>query len=79
MKPFLLGVLLMLVGAVLIWWSLSDVAKKANEEAGHDDEGTVCIQVITPAKNPETGEVVEYPTPCDVPDGWEIVQPNVTE
>ncbi len=29
-----------------------------------------CIQVITAAKNPETGECREFPTPCDVPEGW---------
>jgi len=31
-----------------------------------------CPQVITPATSP-TGECKEFPTPCDVPDGWEIV------
>jgi hypothetical protein len=30
----------------------------------------VCIQVITPARNPLTGECRVFPTPCDVPDGW---------
>lgn len=34
------------------------------------DKGVVCIQVITPAKNPATGECREFPTPCDVPSGW---------
>ncbi|MFC4158500.1 hypothetical protein [Chitinimonas lacunae] len=29
-----------------------------------------CIQVITPAYNPLTGECREFPTPCDVPFGW---------
>lgn len=33
----------------------------------------VCIQVITSAKNLETGEIKEFPTPCDVPLGWEAV------
>ena len=37
------------------------------------DNGTACIQVITPARNPDTGEVVDFPTPCDVPEGWETV------
>ncbi|MDP3918198.1 MAG: hypothetical protein Q8Q30_03430 [Candidatus Woesebacteria bacterium] len=36
-------------------------------------EPPVCIQVITPAKNPKTGECKEFPTPCDVPAGWEKV------
>ncbi len=30
-----------------------------------------CIQAITPAKNPETGECRQFPTPCEVPRGWE--------
>jgi len=33
-----------------------------------------CIQVITPAKNIKTGEVRDFPTPCDVPDGWEVIR-----
>lgn len=38
----------------------------------HDegDAARVCIQVITSAKNPATGEIKDFPTPCDVPDGW---------
>ena len=32
-----------------------------------------CIQVITPAKNPQTGECQEFATPCDMPKGWEEV------
>lgn len=35
--------------------------------------GRVCIQVITPARNPGTGECKEFPTPCDVPKDWEKV------
>lgn len=30
-----------------------------------------CIQVITFAEDPATGECVEFPNPCVVPDGWE--------
>ena len=29
-----------------------------------------CIQVITYAINPETGQCCVYPNPCVVPDGW---------
>lgn len=35
----------------------------------------VCIQVITPARDPQTRETREFPTPCDVPEGWEVI-PN---
>ncbi|OGN08302.1 MAG: hypothetical protein A2750_00585 [Candidatus Yanofskybacteria bacterium RIFCSPHIGHO2_01_FULL_45_42] len=34
--------------------------------------GQYCIQVITQAFNPQTGDVVDFPTPCDVPKGWEV-------
>lgn len=33
----------------------------------------ICAQVITPAKDPDTGVVTDFPTPCDVPDGWIII------
>jgi hypothetical protein len=31
-----------------------------------------CIQVITYATNPATGQCCVYPNPCVVPDGWQI-------
>jgi len=34
------------------------------------DKNKICVQVITPAKNPVTGECKEFPSPCDVPSGW---------
>lgn len=44
-----------------------------------DDEPIVCIQVITKARNPQTGEVKEFPTPCDVPEGWKLIQEDILE
>ncbi|MDO8495886.1 MAG: hypothetical protein Q7S43_00325 [bacterium] len=32
-----------------------------------------CIQVITRARQPKSGEIRDFPTPCDVPDGWEKI------
>jgi hypothetical protein len=32
----------------------------------------ICAQVETEATNPETGNCVVFPTPCDVPDHWEL-------
>ncbi len=37
------------------------------------EEEQICAQVITPAKDPDTGLVTDFPTPCDVPDGWIII------
>ena len=31
----------------------------------------ICIQIIAEARNPNTGETRTFPTPCDVPEGWE--------
>lgn len=38
------------------------------------EEGSMCAQVITPARNPETGEIKEFGTPCDVPEGWDTLE-----
>lgn len=40
---------------------------------GPNEPPLVCAQVITPAKNPLTGECKEFPTPCDVPSDWQRV------
>jgi len=42
---------------------------------------TVCIQVIQPAINQQTGECKNFPTPCDVPEGWNKVSecPSTSE
>ncbi len=40
---------------------------------GPSDNSGFCIQVITPAMNPETKECKEFSTPCDVPKGWKKV------
>src|SRR3989338_2011521 len=36
-------------------------------------EETACIQVIQPAKDPQSGACKEFPTPCDLPLGWTAV------
>lgn len=39
----------------------------------------VCIQVITYARNPHTGDCCQYPNPCVVPEGWEtFTNPDCT-
>jgi hypothetical protein len=42
-----------------------------------EEEMTMCAQVITPAINPETKAIREFPTPCDVPEGWEVIQNDI--
>ncbi len=36
-------------------------------------EEMMCAQVMTPAMDSATGDCVVYPTPCDVPEGWDVV------
>jgi pyruvate,water dikinase len=35
-------------------------------------EGRACIQVVTYARETQGSECLAYPTPCDVPEGWEV-------
>lgn len=48
-------------------------AQKINTDNAPEDEPVFCIQVITPAVNSANGECKEFPTPCDIPNGWETV------
>jgi hypothetical protein len=43
------------------------------------DTDTVCAQVITSARNPDTGDITEFPTPCDVPEGWDVIQNDIPD
>lgn len=36
-------------------------------------KGGFCVQMAVRAKNPATGEISGFPTPCDVPEGWVIL------
>ncbi|NCS99731.1 phosphoenolpyruvate synthase [Candidatus Parcubacteria bacterium] len=38
---------------------------------GQNDEARLCIQVVTYARENSEGVCTFFPTPCDVPDGWE--------
>jgi len=48
--------------------------KLTQPEAIDGGDGMVCAQVITPARNFTTGEVRDFPTPCSVPAGWEVIR-----
>lgn len=56
--------------------SLEEIRVRIEERRQKRDK--VCIQVITPARNPATSEVRDFPTPCDVPDDWEIISQSGT-
>lgn len=73
-------VFLVLIFAVVVagvYWieNRNDRDNRSDKDNKNNMSG-VCIQVVTPARNPQTGEVKEFPTPCDVPEGWEVIEPD---
>ncbi len=62
MKKILFIIIIALIVAG-VWW-------QATKNTTEDE---FCIQVITDARNPETQEIKSFPTPCDVPENWEII------
>ncbi len=65
-----------LAGVGYLVWNQKEVPLET-QNLPVKNEPEVCIQVITPARNPETGEIREFPTPCDVPEGWELIENDV--
>lgn len=65
MRKFVI-IALFFVTPVLV--AAADVSRS---DDGNQKQAVVCIQVITAARSRETGEVRDFPTPCDVPEGWE--------
>ncbi|MBI4040106.1 hypothetical protein HY389_01995 [Candidatus Daviesbacteria bacterium] len=60
-------------------WSVEQAWKNANDPRPQinngSEEPSYCIQVITRARDPKTGEIRNFPTPCGVPPGWIILPP----
>lgn len=50
-----------------------------NEPLKKANEGEYCAKVITPARNPETGDIQEFPTTCSVPEGWELIENDIPD
>ncbi len=56
---------------VPVAFAMSHKESRLDNEVGNKDGA--CIQIITPAMNPETKECKEFSTPCEVPKGWKNV------
>ncbi|MEK7458830.1 MAG: hypothetical protein AAB663_00295 [Patescibacteria group bacterium] len=74
LAPLWKGILCMALGVLIIYWVFHSGGKTSDvtPQSSDGDETEICAQIITPATNPDTGEVVDFPTPCDVPEGWEV-------
>lgn len=78
---YLLGYLFLLcafIMGVLLVYQMQEKSETINpgpsynQNSGSQDS-QICIQVITDARNPISGRVETFPTPCDVPEGWLII------
>ncbi|MEN9390316.1 MAG: hypothetical protein RLZZ283_416 [Candidatus Parcubacteria bacterium] len=81
-KNIVIGLLVIAVGYLAytqyggdLWSNDALVPPTATSTQSEDME--ICIQVVTSARNPMDGEIREFPTPCDVPDGWEEIQNDI--
>jgi len=54
--------------ALVLW------AMYTPQDSGTPTSADLCAQVVTDARNPTTGEVQEFQTPCDVPLGWDTLE-----
>lgn len=82
-KKHILFIIIAVIFALLSAWLInnylsSNISVEQNNQ-GNTGDDIFCIQLITPAKNPETNEIVDFPTPCDVPDGWVVLERDVVE
>lgn len=62
----------------LVWWAgwtHAGAGLLSHQTVSHGD--VVCVQVVTSARDPKTGYIKQFPTPCDVPAGWEVIQNDV--
>ncbi|MGB9598591.1 MAG: hypothetical protein ACPLZH_01975, partial [Minisyncoccales bacterium] len=78
MKKIYLGLALRLVLISAVLFSVKIIKAQINPSDSRIISSfpppTACIQVITPAQDPLTGECKNFPTPCDVPPGWKKVE-----
>ncbi|OQY42553.1 MAG: hypothetical protein B6242_16020 [Anaerolineaceae bacterium 4572_78] len=68
-----------IIGLSLLLTPLQLIAEEVVTSGEEDDSTAVCIELITFAKNPKTGTVIDFPTPCDVPDRWKIIEPQTEQ
>ena len=75
-KLFVLTVILVTIFTIAyagVYIQLNKQVDRATH-TGFDSQNQICIQVITAARNPTSGECRDFKTPCDVPKGWTKVK-----
>lgn len=64
----------LVVAGLIVWLTIKPAPRPSLL-----NNNRVCIQVITRARDPKTGQERDFPTPCDVPKGWQVVSPTVIQ
>lgn len=79
MKQTIAIVAAFIIGVGIGYWVLPAPVAQApqTENQTEEEDGVMCAQVITAAINPQTGLIQEFATPCDVPEGWEVVHNEI--
>lgn len=65
---------LLLLGVVIVGVTVFLNAKDRQSLEENTDSPMDCVEVLTPAVNDQTGELRDFPTPCDVPAGWTLLK-----
>lgn len=74
----LLTIVILALAAYIFWGNPTPTtAPVQTATTSNETGGMACAQVITSARNPKTGEIKQFPTPCDVPEGWVVIQNDV--
>jgi hypothetical protein len=55
----------------------TEMQGKSATNAKQEVMDPACMKVITPARNPKTGDIQEFPTTCSVPEGWLVIENDV--
>jgi hypothetical protein len=75
-KNILIMILAAAVGA-LVYFNYTPRTATHTPQTATTTDAKVCAQIITSARNPTTAVIKEFPTPCDVPKGWELIENDV--
>ena len=75
MRKIITGAVVVVALAVFGFYLLNSYIYKQKQA----DNGEDCPQVLTDARDPETGEIHTFPTPCDIPEGWDRLETDREE
>ncbi|KKR80857.1 MAG: hypothetical protein UU26_C0009G0043 [Candidatus Daviesbacteria bacterium GW2011_GWC1_40_9] len=73
-KGFILTLFLVAVVIILLLSVYWDGPVKIRDIFSRLEQPRICNVGLRAAENPKTGECRQFPTSCDIPDGWAVVE-----